>query len=52
MPGFQVCVRTLSDIHTMVKSPNDTFIRSYPVVTQRMTLVPRFRCNLRAETAH
>ena len=30
MLGFKVCVSTLYDIHTMTKSPNDTFLRTYP----------------------
>jgi len=52
MPGFQVCVSTLYDIHTMMKLPNDALSDRIPVVKRRMTLVPRFRCNLHAETAH
>ena len=29
MPGFKVCVSTLYDIHTMMKSPNDELLRMY-----------------------
>jgi len=29
MPGFKVCVSTLYDVRTMMKSPN-TFLRTYP----------------------
>ena len=30
MPGFKVCVSTLSDVRAMMKSPNDAFLRMYP----------------------
>jgi hypothetical protein len=36
IPGFKVCVSTLYDVR-MTKSPNDTFLRMYPIVKQRMT---------------
>ena len=30
MPSFKVCVSTLYDVRTKMKSPNDTFLRTYP----------------------
>jgi hypothetical protein len=30
VPGFKVCVSTLYDVQTKMKSPNGTFLRTYP----------------------
>jgi len=30
MPGLKVCVSTLFDVRTKMKSPNDAFLRTYP----------------------
>ena len=34
-----VCVSTLCDVRTTTKSPNDAFLRRYPVVKRRISVI-------------
>jgi len=43
MRGFMVCVSALYDVRTTTKSRNDTFLRMYPVVKRRTTVVTVLR---------